>query len=67
MPKAKTKTETSSEESVIDATLVEKLDAWRSEEIQRENSHTITDLIQYLSDNVYPEYKNKDANAEIKT
>ncbi len=66
MPKAKTKTETSSEESVIDATLVEKLDAWRSEEIQRENSHTITDLIQYLSDNVYPEYKNKDANAEIK-
>ena len=66
MPKAKTKTETSSEESVIDATLVEKLDAWRSEEIQRENSHTIVDLIQYLSDNVYPEYKNKDANAEIK-
>ena len=66
MPKAKTKTETSIEESVIDATLVEKLDAWRSEEIQRENSHTITDLIQYLSDNVYPEYKNKDANAEIK-
>ena len=66
MPKEKTKTETSSEESVIDATLVEKLDAWRSEEIQRENSHTITDLIQYLSDNVYPEYKNKDANAEIK-
>jgi hypothetical protein len=66
MPKAKTKTETSQEESVIDATLVEKLDAWRSEEIQRENSHTITDLIQYLSDNVYPEYKNKDANAEIK-
>ena len=66
MTKAKTKTETSSEESVIDATLVEKLDAWRSEEIQRENSHTITDLIQYLSDNVYPEYKNKDANAEIK-
>lgn len=66
MPKAKTKTETSQEESVIDATLVEKLDAWRSEEIQRENSHTIVDLIQYLSDNVYPEYKNKDANAEIK-
>ena len=62
----KTKTETSQEESVIDATLVEKLDAWRSEEIQRENSHTIVDLIQYLSDNVYPEYKNKDANAEIK-
>jgi len=66
MPKAKTKTETSQEESVIDATLVEKLDAWRSEEIQRENSHTIVDLIQYLSDNVYPEYKNKDANTEIK-
>ena len=66
MPKEKTKTETSSEESVIDATLVEKLDAWRTEEIQRENSHTIVDLIQYLSDNVYPEYKNKDANAEIK-
>ena len=66
MPKAKTKTETSQEESVIDATLVEKLDAWRTEEIQRENSHTIVDLIQYLSDNVYPEYKNKDANTEIK-
>lgn len=66
MPKAKTKTETSQEESVIDATLVEKLDAWRTEEIQRENSHTIVDLIQYLSDNVYPEYKNKDANVEIK-
>lgn len=66
MTKSKTKTEISNEESVIDATLVEKLDAWRSEEIQRENSHTIVDLIQYLSDNVYPEYKNKDANAEIK-
>lgn len=66
MTKSKTKTEISQEESVIDATLVEKLDAWRSEEIQRENSHTIVDLIQYLSDNVYPDYKNKDANAEIK-
>ena len=59
MPKAKTKTETSQqEETVIDATLVEKLDAWRTEEIQRENSHIIVDLIQYLSDKVYPEYKN---------
>lgn len=66
MTKSKTKTEISQEESVIDATLVEKLDAWRSEEIQRENSHTIVDLIQYLSDNVYPDYKNKDANVEIK-
>lgn len=66
MPKAKTKTETSSEETVIDATLVEKLDAWRTEEIQRENSHIIVDLIQYLSDKVYPEYKNTDADKEIK-
>ena len=67
MPKAKTKTETSQqEETVIDATLVEKLDAWRTEEIQRENSHIIVDLIQYLSDKVYPEYKNTDADKEIK-
>ena len=67
MPKAKTKTETSQqEETVIDATLVEKLDAWRTEEIQRENSHIIVDLIQYLSDKVYPEYKNMDADKEIK-
>ena len=36
MTKKKTKTETPQEESVVDATLVEKLDAWRSEEIQRE-------------------------------
>ena len=68
MPKAKTKTETSQqEETVIDATLVEKLDAWRTEEIQRENSHIIVDLIQYLSDKVYPEYKNTDADKEIKS
>lgn len=67
MPKAKTKTETSSEETVIDATLVEKLDAWRTEEIQRENSHIIVDLIQYLSDKVYPEHKNTDADKEIKS
>ena len=66
MPKEKTKTETSQEETVIDATLVEKLDAWRTEEIQRENSHIIVDLIQYLSDKVYPEYKNMDADKEIK-
>ena len=68
MPKAKTKTETSQqEETVIDATLVEKLDAWRTEEIQRENSHIIVDLIQYLSDKVYPEHKNTDADKEIKS
>lgn len=66
MPKEKTKTETSQEETVIDAILVEKLDAWRTEEIQRENSHIIVDLIQYLSDKVYPEYKNTDADKEIK-
>ena len=67
MPKAKAKTETSQEETVIDATLVEKLDAWRTEEIQRENSHIIVDLIQYLSDKVYPEHKNTDADKEIKS
>lgn len=66
MTKAKTKTETSQEESVIDATLVEKLDAWRTEEIQRENSHVIVDLIDYLSNKVYPDFKNKDADKEIK-
>jgi len=63
---AKIKNETKQEETVIDGILVEKLDAWRTEEIQRENSHIIVDLIQYLSDEVYPNYKDTDADKEIK-
>ena len=63
----KKKTETQQEtESVIDGLLVEKLDAWRTEEIKRENSHVIVDLIDYLSTKVYPDFKNKDTDKELK-
>jgi hypothetical protein len=64
----KNKTQDSQEqETVIDQTLVEKIDNVINEQIKVENSETTLDLIKYLSENVYPQFKDKDADKEIKT
>jgi len=58
--------ESQEQETVIDQTLVQKIDNLINEQIKVENSETTLDLIKYLSENVYPQFKNEDTDKEIK-
>jgi len=58
--------ESQEQETVIDQTLVQKIDNLINEQIKVENSETTLDLIKYLSENIYPQFKNEDTDKEIK-
>jgi len=58
--------ESQEQETVIDQTLVQKIDNLINEQIKVENSETTLDLIKYLSESVYPQFKNEDTDKEIK-